>query len=46
MMPIALVYLLAAATGYISLSQEIIWIKVIGSADHGRPEAFAHALGF
>lgn len=46
MMPLALVYLLAAATGYISLSQEIVWIKVIGSADHGRPETFAHALGF
>jgi SAM-dependent methyltransferase len=45
-MPIFLVYLLAAATGYISLSQEIIWIKVVGSADHGRPETFAHALGF
>ena len=46
MIPIALVYLLAAATGFVSLSQEIIWIKVVGSADHGRPETFAHALGF
>jgi SAM-dependent methyltransferase len=45
-MPILLVYLLAAATGYLSLSQEIVWIKVVGSADHGRPETFAHALGF
>lgn len=45
-MPILVVYLLAAATGFISLSQEILWIKVVGSADHGRPETFAHALGF
>jgi spermidine synthase len=45
-MSVLLVYLLAAATGFISLSQEMLWIKVIGSADHGRPETFAHALGF
>ena len=45
-MPLIVVYLLAAATGYISLSQEIIWIKIVASADHGRPETFAHALGF
>ncbi|MBI1809827.1 MAG: methyltransferase domain-containing protein [Gemmatimonadetes bacterium] len=45
-MPLFVVYLLAAATGYVSLSQEILWIKVVGSADHGRPETFAHALGF
>lgn len=41
-----LVYTLAAATGYVSLSQEMLWIKIVGFADQGRPETFAHALGF
>ncbi|MEK7240686.1 MAG: methyltransferase domain-containing protein [Gemmatimonadota bacterium] len=41
-----LLYLLAGATGFLSISQETLWIKVIGSANDNRPETFAHALGF
>ncbi len=39
-------YGLAAVTGFLSISQETLWIKVIGSANDNRPETFAHALGF
>lgn len=39
-------YVLAAVTGFLSISQETLWIKVIGSANDNRPETFAHALGF
>lgn len=41
-----LMYLLAGITGFLSISQETLWIKVIGSANDNRPETFAHALGF
>jgi len=44
-MRFALVMMLAAATGYLSLSQEILWVNVLSSADQGRPVAFAHVLG-
>ena len=37
--------LLALLTGAISLSQEIIWIRVLGFATASRPETFAHTLG-
>lgn len=36
---------IAAAAGYVSLSQEILWAKVLSNANEGRPEAFAHMLG-
>jgi len=39
-------YVLAGVTGFLSISQETLWIKVIGSANDNRPETFAHALGF
>jgi len=41
-----LVLLLAAATGYVSLSQEILWVRAIGYATGGRPQVFGHVLGF
>ncbi len=41
-----LLYLVAGVTGFLSISQETLWIKVIGSANDNRPETFAHALGF
>ena len=43
--PRRLLYALAAVTGFLSISQETLWIKVIGSANDNRPETFAHALG-
>src|SRR5262249_5137558 len=41
-----LILILAAATGYISLSQEILWFRVISYTTGGRPTVFAHLLGF
>lgn len=38
--------LLAVATGYISLSQEILWVRTIGYLTGGTPEVFGHVLGF
>jgi spermidine synthase len=37
---------LSAVTGYISLSQEIIWFRVISYTTGGKPDVFAHILGF
>mgnify|MGYP003948812963 FL=1 len=37
--------LLAFLTGAISLSQEIIWVRVLSFATASRPETFAHTLG-
>ncbi|HEV8356020.1 MAG TPA: fused MFS/spermidine synthase [Gemmatimonadales bacterium] len=42
--PLALV--LAAATGYVSLSQEIVWVRVLSFANGNMPHAFGHVLGF
>jgi spermidine synthase len=39
------VLILAIATGFLSLSQEILWANVLINADQGRPDAFAHMLG-
>ncbi len=36
---------LAGATGYISLSQEIVWMRLISYMTGGRPAVFAHVLG-
>jgi len=38
--------LLAAATGYISLSQEILWFRAISYVTGGKPHVFAYLLGF
>jgi spermidine synthase len=38
--------LLAAATGYISLSQEILWFRAISYVTGGKPDVFAYLLGF
>lgn len=40
-----LALLLSAAAGYVSLSQEILWFRVISYATGGAPTAFAHLLG-
>jgi spermidine synthase len=42
--PLAL--LLAAISGYISLSQEIIWVRAAAYASGGMPHVFGHILGF
>jgi len=42
--PLAL--LLAAATGYVSLSQEILWTRAIAYASGGVPHVFGYILGF
>ena len=36
---------LSACVGYISLSEEIIWTRVLGYATAADPRAFAHVLG-
>ncbi len=41
-----LVLFLAAATGYVSLSQEMVWMRVVGYMTGGAPAVFAHVLGF
>lgn len=41
-----LMLLLSAATGYISLSQEILWFRAISYITGGRPDVFAYLLGF
>jgi spermidine synthase len=41
---LSLVLILAAATGYISLSQEIIWFRVISYITGGSPQVFARLL--
>ncbi|MCY2951257.1 MAG: methyltransferase domain-containing protein [Planctomycetota bacterium] len=36
----------AAATGYISLSQEMLWMRLVSYMTGGRPAVFAYVLGF
>ena len=38
--------LLAGASGYLSLSQEIIWVRALSYASGGMPHVFGHILGF
>lgn len=40
-----LVTLLAAASGYLALSQEIVWMRLVSHMSGGRPHVFAHVLG-
>jgi len=39
-------YLLAFLVGFISLSQEILWVRAIGFSVAGMPQVFGHVLGF
>jgi spermidine synthase len=41
-----IILVLSAVTGYISLSQEIIWFRAISYTTGGKPDVFAHILGF
>jgi spermidine synthase len=43
---VTLMMLLSAATGYISLSQEILWFRVISYSTGGKPDVFGYLLGF
>ena len=36
---------LSAAVGYVSLSQEILWMRLLAYATGGAPEVFGHVLG-
>jgi len=42
----AFVLFFAAAGGYISLSQEMLWMRIVSVMTGGRPSVFAHVLGF
>ncbi len=39
-------YVLAFLVGFISLSQEILWVRAIGFSVAGMPQVFGHVLGF
>lgn len=39
------VFLLAALSGFLSLSQELVWMRILGLLTGGRPSVFAHVLG-
>jgi spermidine synthase len=39
------VLLLSCLTGYISLSQEILWFRAISYVTGGKPDVFSHVLG-
>jgi spermidine synthase len=38
--------LLSGATGFVSLSQEILWFRVISFSTGGKPDVFGYLLGF
>jgi spermidine synthase len=42
----ALTLWLAAGAGFVSLSQEILWVRAISLASGGIPHVFGHVLGF
>jgi len=42
----SLTLLLAGGAGYVSLSQEIVWMRAISYATGGVPHVFGHILGF
>jgi len=42
----AFVLFFAAAGGYISLSQEMLWMRIVSVMTGGKPSVFAHVLGF
>src|SRR4051794_12217244 len=37
--------LLAFSTGFLSLSQEILWVRLIGFANYNTPQVFGFVLG-
>lgn len=37
---------LAAAAGYVSLTQEMVWMRAVSYVTGGAPSVFAHVLGF
>lgn len=39
-----MIYLLAFASGFLSLSLEVIWIRIISFAGHSVPQAFSYTL--
>ncbi len=41
----ALAWLLAFGAGFLSLSQEILWVRFVGFVQHGVPQAFSLVLG-
>jgi len=41
-----IVLLFAAASGYVSLSQEMLWMRLVSYMTGSRPSVFAHVLGF
>ena len=45
-MPQPLLLLLAATVGYLSLSQEMLWMRAVSYMTGGKPSVFAHVLGF
>jgi spermidine synthase len=42
----AMILLLACCVGYLSLSQEIVWFRVLSYATGGKPDVFPHVVGF
>lgn len=40
------IFLLAALSGFLSLSQELVWMRLLGLVTGSRPSVFAHVLGF
>ncbi|MEO7425587.1 MAG: fused MFS/spermidine synthase [Fibrobacteria bacterium] len=45
-LPFAAALLLAGVAGYVSLSQEILWVRAISYATATWPQIFGHILGF
>lgn len=41
-----IVLILSTVVGYISLSQEMLWIRTISYATGGKPDVFAYVIGF
>ncbi|HEU4537094.1 MAG TPA: methyltransferase domain-containing protein [Polyangiaceae bacterium] len=44
-LPLPLVLVVSALTGYFSLSQQILWVRAVGYQAQGAPQAFGHTLG-
>lgn len=44
--PFPLVLIVSAVTGYLSLSQEILWVRAVAYNAQGAPQVFGHILGF
>jgi spermidine synthase len=44
--PFPLVLALSALAGFMSLSQEILWVRAVSYSAQGAPQVFGHILGF